>query len=174
MSRKSPGAWLENRLDIKALTAERVDLVRLPKLNPSTNRGPILPGFNIHVGELRIDRLNVGPQVGGRARSGSVRGKADVHSGRALVELGAVINNGGDRILFHLDAEPDRNTFDALARVIAPADGLVPALIGTSRAINLTIGGKGSWKRWRGSAALDLSGRPAARLALGGDSGRYR
>ena len=49
-----------------------------------------------------------------------------------------------------------------------------PALVGTRRAIGLSIGGNGSWTRWRGKAALDLSGRPAARLALGVDSGRYR
>ena len=170
----SPGAWLDNKLHVDSLTAERVALVRLPKLKPSTKKGPILPGFDIHVGELRIDRLDIGPQVGGKLRSGSVRGKADVRSGRALVDLRAVINNGGDRIAFHLDAEPDRNKFDVGTRVIAPADGLVPALIGSQRAMNLAIGGKGSWTRWRGTAALDLSGKPAARLALGVDSGRYR
>src|SRR6185503_6117480 len=59
-------------------------------------------------------------------------------------------------------------------RVNSPANGLVPAMIGTRRAINLTIGGQGSWTRWRGTAALDLSGRPTARLSLGVDSGRYR
>src|SRR5204863_6208734 len=69
---------------------------------------------------------------------------------------------------------PDRNKFDVFTRVIAPADGLFPALIGTHRAVNLVIDGKGSWTRWRGTAALDLSGRPTARLALGVDSGRYR
>ena len=170
----SPGAWLDNKLHVDSLTADRVSLIRLPKLKPTTNKGPILPGFDIHVGELRIDRLDVGAAVGGKARSGSVRGKADVNHGRALVELAAVMNNGGDRIAFHLDAEPDRNKFDVFARVIAPADGLIPALIGSQRAVNLTIGGKGSWTRWRGAAALDLSGRPTARLALGVDSGRYR
>jgi translocation and assembly module TamB len=170
----TPGAWLDNKLHVDSLTAERVSLIRLPKLIPTGNKGPILPGFDIHVGELRIDRLDVGPAVGGKARSGSVRGKADVNHGRALVELAAVMSNGGDRIAFHLDAEPDRNKFDVFTRVIAPADGLIPALIGSDRAVNLTIGGKGSWTRWRGSAALDLSGRPAARLALGVDSGRYR
>ena len=51
---------------------------------------------------------------------------------------------------------------------------MVPAIIGTRRAVALTIGGKGSWTRWRGSAALDLSGRPTARLSLGVDQGRYR
>ena len=170
----TPGAWLENKLYVDSLTAERVNLIRLPKLKPSTKKGPILPGFDIHVGEFRIDRLDIGPEVSGKPRSGSVRGKADVNHGRALVELQGLVNNGGDRIALHLDAEPDRNKFDAFTRVIAPADGLVPAIIGTHRAINLTIGGKGSWTRWRGTAALDLSGRPTARLALGVDSGRYR
>ncbi|MFL6721738.1 MAG: translocation/assembly module TamB domain-containing protein [Sphingomonas sp.] len=170
----APGAWLDNKLYVDSLTAERVTLIRLPKLRPSTRKGPILPGFDIHIGELRIDRLDIGAQVSGRPRSGSVRGKADIRSGRALLELAAVVNNGGDRVAFHLDAEPDRNKFDVAARVIAPADGLVPALIGTNRSVNLTIGGRGSWTRWRGTAALDLSGRPDARLALGVDSGRYR
>src|SRR4051812_4715514 len=170
----APGAWLYNQLSIDSVTAERVTLVRIPRLKPSTKKGPILPGFDIHIGELKVDRVDIGPAVSGQPRSGSISGKADVHSGRALVELAAIINGGGDRIAFHLDAEPDRNKFDLFARVIAPANGLVPAMIGSRRAIDLTIGGKGSWTRWRGSAALDLSGRPTARLALGVDSGRYR
>src|SRR4051812_6954106 len=127
----TPGAWLDNKLHVDTLTAERVTLIRLPKLKPSTRKGPILPGYDIHIGELRIDRVDIGPAVSGRPRSGSIRGKADVRSGRALVELSALINNGGDRILFHLDAEPDRDRFDVGARVVAPGDGLVPAMIGT-------------------------------------------
>ena len=170
----APGAWLYNKLSIDSLTAERVTLIRAPKLKPSGRRGPILPGFDIHIGELRVDRLVIGPQIGGRLRSGSLRGKADIRSGRALVELGAIINNGGDRIAVSLDAEPDRDRFDIDARVISPGGGLVPALVGTRRAIDLTIAGDGSWRRWRGTAALDLSGRPTARLVLGADSGRYR
>jgi translocation and assembly module TamB len=170
----APGAWLYNKLSIDSLTAERVTLTRLPKLKPSTKKGPILPGFDIHVGELRIDRLDIGAGVGGKARSGRLWGRADIHSGRALIQLKALIANGGDRIALNLDAEPDRNRFDIGARVIAPADGLVPAIIGTRRAIDLTVGGKGTWDRWRGSARLDLSGRPTARLALGVDHGRYR
>jgi translocation and assembly module TamB len=91
-----------------------------------------------------------------------------------LVEVKALIADGGDRIVVAVDAEPDRNKFDIDARVIAPDDGLVPAILGTKRSIDLTIGGNGSWDRWRGSAKLDLSGRPTARLALGVDKGRYR
>ncbi|HLO19249.1 MAG TPA: translocation/assembly module TamB domain-containing protein [Sphingomicrobium sp.] len=170
----TPGAWLYNKLYIDSLTADRVTLIRLPKTKPSTKKGPILPGFDIHIGELRVDRLDIGPQVSGKPRSGRVWGKADVNSGRALVELQAFINNGGDRIGVHLDAEPDRNKFDLRARVIAPADGLVPALAGIRRPLDLSIAGKGNWQHWRGRAALDLSGRPTARLALGADNGLYR
>lgn len=170
----SPGAWLYNKLDVDSLTSERVTLIRAPKLKPSTKKGPVLPGFDIQIGEIRVDRLDVGPQVGGKARSGRLWGKADVHSGRALVELQALVDRGGDRIRFRLDAEPDRNKFDLAARVVAPGDGLVPALIGTKWSIDLALGGKGSWARWRGTASLNMSNRPTAQMALGVDQGRYR
>ena len=170
----APGAWLYNSLHIDSLTAERVTLVRLPKLRPTGRRGPILPDFDIHIGELAIKRLDIGRQVTGQPRSGSLRGKADIRSGRALVELAGAIGNGGDRLTIKFDAEPDRDRFDVDARVISPANGVVPALVGTKRSIDLAITGDGSWSRWRGRAALDLSGRPMARLALGADRGRYR
>ena len=170
----APGAWFANKLSIDSITAERVTLIRAPKLKPSGRKGPILPGFDIHIGQLRVDHLDIGPAVGGKPRSGRLWGKADVHRGRALVELQALIANGGDRIAFHLDAEPDRNKFDLRARTLSPADGLLPAMIGIRRSIDLSIAGKGSWARWRGAAALDMSGRPTARLALGVDNGLYR
>src|SRR3982750_147561 len=88
----APGAWLYNRLSIESLTAQRVGLIRIPALKPSLKKGPILPGFDIHIGELRIDRLDVGAQVGGKPRSGRLHGKADVHRGRALVELTTVMD----------------------------------------------------------------------------------
>jgi translocation and assembly module TamB len=169
----SPGAWLYNSLHIDSLTAERVSLIRLPKLKPSTKKGPILPGFDIHIGELRIDRVDIGAAITGQSRSASLHGKADVRSGRALVEMAAA-TSAGDRIALKLDSEPDRNKFDVDVKVIAPDNGVVPAIVGTRRAIKLDIGGVGTWTHWRGTAALDLSERPTARLALGVDQGRYR
>ena len=71
------------------------------------------------------------------------RGKADVHHGRALVELEAVITTA-------VIGSPSTSmpslieTSSMHGAVIAPADGLVPAMIGTKRAINLAIGGKGA------------------------------
>ncbi|MEO5971849.1 MAG: translocation/assembly module TamB, partial [Sphingomicrobium sp.] len=169
----SPGAWLYNSLHIDKLTAERVTLTRLPRLKPTGRTGPILPGFDIHIGELVIKRLELAPAVTGTARSGSVRGTADIRAGRAMVELAAAIDNGGDRLAIALDAEPDRDRFDLDARIVSPAGGLVPALFGSKRALDLAVSGDGSWTRWRGSAAMNLSGRPTARLALTADQGRY-
>ncbi|MEO6434039.1 MAG: hypothetical protein ABIO29_08715 [Sphingomicrobium sp.] len=170
----SPAAWLSNELAIDSVTAEQLDLVRLPALRPSTKKGPLLPGFDIHIGELRVDRLNIGSAVAGQARSGRLQGKADIRSGRALAELYAILDQGGDRIAFKLDAEPERDRFDLDARVRAPGNGVIPAIVGTRRAVALDIHGSGSWTRWRGQAALDLSNRPAFRLGLGVDQGRYK
>jgi translocation and assembly module TamB len=169
----APGAWLYNSLHIDRLHARQVRLLRLPKLKPTGRKGPILPGFDIHIGELAIDRLELAAAVTGRPRSGRVRGKADVRAGRAMVELGLAVD-GGDRLALALDAEPDRDRFDLDLHARSPADGMLPAMVGIRRPIDLTVSGDGSWSRWRGRAALDLSGRPTARLALGADSGRYR
>ncbi|MEO8176251.1 MAG: translocation/assembly module TamB domain-containing protein [Sphingomicrobium sp.] len=169
----APGAWLYNSLHIDRVSARQVRLTRLPKLKPTGRTGPILPGFDIHIGELAIDRLELGPAITGQARSGRVRGKADIRAGRAMIELGVAVD-GGDRIALNLDAEPDRDRFDIDLRAKSPANGLLPSLVGTKRSIDLTVSGDGRWSRWRGRAALDLSGHQAARLALGGDAGRYR
>jgi translocation and assembly module TamB len=169
----APGAWLYNSLHIDRLSAHQVRLIRLPKLKPTGRKGPILPGFDIHIGELAIDRLELGPAITGQARSGQVRGRADVRAGRAMIELRVAVD-GGDRLALNLDAEPDRDRFDIDLVAKSPANGLLPAIVGTRRTIDLTVSGDGSWSRWRGRAALDLSGRPTARLALGADAGRYR
>ena len=170
----APGAWLYNALHIDTLTAARVRLERLPRLRPSGRTGPILPTFDIHIGQLRIDRLELAHGVTGRPRSGRVVGSAEIRAGRAMVDLALAIDGGGDRLALRLDAEPDRDRFDLTARARSPADGLLPALVGVKRAISLDVDGEGSWRRWRGRAALDLSGRQTARLALAADAGRYR
>jgi translocation and assembly module TamB len=169
----APGAWLYHKLDINRVHADRAILVRLPKLKPSTSKaGPILPRFDIHIGELSIHRLDVGPEVSGTPRSGRLRGSADVRAGRAIVNLGAAID-GSDQLRVKLDAEPDGNRFDLETRAQSRADGVLPAIFGMKRSLNLVIGGNGTWTKWRGSAALNVSKRPAGRLALSADNGRF-
>ena len=169
----APGAWLNNALHIDRVTSRQVTLLRKPDLKPSARKGRLLPKFDIYIGELAIQRLELAPAVTGVARSGGVRGKADIRSGRAKIDLQVLMDRGGDRMAVSLDAEPDGNRFDLEARVASPADGLVPALVGTKRSIDLVITGDGSWSRWRGIGALNLSKRPTARLQLTAENGRY-
>ena len=60
-----PLAWANNRLDIRSLVVRRGELKRLPELNPGDPDSPMLPGFDIEIGQqiveqdllLRIDPL---------------------------------------------------------------------------------------------------------------------
>ncbi|HEU5482544.1 MAG TPA: translocation/assembly module TamB, partial [Sphingomicrobium sp.] len=168
----SPGAWLFNELAIDRLHADRATLIRRPDLKPSARKGPTLPSFDIQIGQLSIERFEVGKAVTGTPRVGQIQASADVRSGRAMVKLGAVIA-GSDRLFLKLDAEPDGDRFDLEVRAQSAAGGVLPALAGSKRPLSLVVTGDGTWTRWRGGAALDLSGRPTARLGLAADSGRF-
>ncbi len=169
----APGAWLYNSLHIDRLKSHLVRVERLPKFRPTGRKGPLLPGFDIHIGQLKIDRLELARGVSGTARTGSLSGEADIRAGRAMIGLQLAMLDG-DRMAARIDAEPDRDRFDLAVRAIAPADGLLPAITGIGRPIDLTIGGDGTWSRWRGTAKLLVARRSAAQLALAADSGRYR
>ena len=168
----TPEAWLFNELSIERVHADRATLVRLPELKATGRKGPMLPGFDIHVGELSIDRFEIGRQVTGTERVGTLTASADVRSGQAMVKLGATIA-GSDRFYLHLDAEPDGDRFDLEVRAHSAAGGVLPALVGSKRSLDLAVTGDGTWTRWRGGAALNLSSRPAARLGLAADEGRF-
>jgi translocation and assembly module TamB len=168
-----PLGWISNRLVIHRLDADLATLHRLPKLKPSERPGPVLPGFDIHVGRLRVAQMRIGKAVTGQVRVASLAGEADIRSGRALVNLKAVVKDGGDRLALLLDAEPDRDRFDLDVRLESPARGVAGAMLGTERPIALTIEGDGSWAAWNGTARLDLSGRRTADLRLRAEQGRY-
>ena len=77
-----PFAWLNNRLSIEELHVPRATLSRLPALTPTGRTGPILPGFDIRIGSLRVDRIDIGEAVTGVARTGRIAGSADIRSAR--------------------------------------------------------------------------------------------
>jgi translocation and assembly module TamB len=167
-----PLAWLRNKLDIDSVTTDLAVLHRLPKLKPSTKQGPILPGFDIRIGKLDVRTLRIEPAVTGTRRIGRIVGKADIHRGRALIDLAAA-TNGGDRLRLLLDAEPDRDKFELGASLLAPAGGVIGKLAGTEKPMQLAIGGKGTWKIWDGSAKLDVARQRIIDLGLGVRGGTY-
>ncbi|QNM83475.1 translocation/assembly module TamB domain-containing protein [Sphingomonas sabuli] len=168
----TPTAYLYNKLSIASVHADRARLIRRPELKPSARKGATLPGFDIHIGRLSIDRLEIGQAVTGTERVGRIVGAADVRSGRALVNLIASVD-GSDQLRIALDAEPDGDRFDLEVRARSAANGVLPALFGSKRPLQVVITGDGTWRTWRGSAAVDLSGQPAGRLQLTADEGRF-
>jgi translocation and assembly module TamB len=168
-----PLQWIANRLVIDDLQSDLLILHRLPRLVPSEEPRPILPGFDVRVGRLRIAQLRLERGIAGPQRVASVEGEADIRRGRALVNLRAAMRGGGDKLALLIDAEPDRDRFDLDVRLDAPANGIAANLSGLNRPITLRVGGEGSWSSWRGQGTLDLSGRRTANLALAARSGVY-
>ncbi|WP_322740118.1 translocation/assembly module TamB domain-containing protein [Sphingomonas sp. S1-29] len=167
-----PLAWSANRLDIRRLTVPRATLAKLPNLLPTGRQGPILPGFDIAIGWLAIDRLEIAPAITGQRRIGGLVGRADVRDRRALVDLAALVE-GSDFLRIKLDATPDRDRFDLAARGRGRGDGVLARLAGVNRPLAFAVEGDGRWARWQGSAAAKVGGVSIADLRLGVESGRY-
>ncbi|WP_116091545.1 translocation/assembly module TamB domain-containing protein [Sphingomonas crusticola] len=166
-----PLDWAHNLLNIEQLSAPLVILDRLPALR-SKPGSPILPGFDIHIGALQVDRLKLGRAVAGHAEIVRLAGKADIHGRRAMIGLRAT-STGRDRLLLDLDAEPDGDKFRLKAELDGPAGGVVAGLAGLREGTTLRVGGHGTWHAWDGAMRGTLGGKDVADLGLGVRNGRY-
>lgn len=168
-----PLEWARNRLDIRSLIVPRARLFKLPQPTPTGRKGPILPGFDIHVGRLAIERLELAPAVAGQERSARLIAGGDVHDRRAMIEAAALVA-GSDFVRLTLDAAPDRDRFELAARGRGRAGGLLSRAIGTQSPVRFDVAGDGRWSRWRGRAIATLGTAELVALRLGVDAGRYR
>lgn len=167
-----PSKWLVNRLDINSLTMRQATLHKLPQLRRTGRTSPILPGFDIRIGSLQVDRLRIVKGLAGPERIGRLAGRADIRQGRALVRLDASIGKG-DRLALLLDAEPDRDRFDLNTRLTAEAGGVFGKILGTDRPVAARITGDGRWSTWKGTAIVDMSALRVIDLTLGAREGDY-
>ena len=167
-----PFAWSRNTLDIRRLIVPAATLHKLPQPTPTGRRGPILPGFDIRVGQLRVDRLDLAPAVAGQRRVARLVGRGDVRDRRALIDLAGLVQ-GSDFVRLKLDAAPDRDRFDLAARGRGRGDGVLARMIGTRAPVGFAVAGDGSWSRWRGSAQAAIGAARVIDLRLGVDAGRY-
>ena len=169
----TPAGWLANRLDITSLDIPTATLHKFPKLRPTAKKSSILPGFDIKIGRLVVDRLVIEPGVAGsKRRIGHLSASADIRRGRALIKLNADAA-AGDRLALRLDAEPDGNRFDLDADLNAPAGGVFGQIIGTTRPVVLHVGGDGTWSKWRGKFLTKVSGTQVAELVLANSAGHF-
>ncbi|MFM6854057.1 MAG: hypothetical protein ACKOUM_08250 [Sphingopyxis sp.] len=164
---------MRRRLSVDNLLIPRAELSRMPALRPADPDKPILPDFDIIIGQLAVNRLEIGADVAGRAHIATLSGRADIRSGTANIALNARLLDGDDRLKLALIAAPDRGEFDVDADVVAPRGGVLAAMAGANRGVNAIVRGQGNWAAWRGALLADSDGQPLARLRLGAQDGRY-
>ncbi|SFG06228.1 autotransporter secretion inner membrane protein TamB [Novosphingobium sp. CF614] len=174
-----PFAYLDNHVDVRSATAQRMVLRRVPvfRKTPPSNE-PLLPDIDIDIGELRIDRFIAEPPVSGERRIVTIDGSAHIADGRAQVKAkGATIamkgKEGGDRFTLMLDAVPARNRLGIDLDLAAPTGGLIASLGGLKQPLTLKVSGKGDWTVWNGTLAADLGQGELARLVLTARSGTF-
>lgn len=165
----APRALISNRFEASELIIPDATLERLPRLKPVTDPR-ILPDIDIRIDKLELGKLVVAKGIAGPARLLSAKSRLDLHAGRALVDLDAVVSDG-DTLALHLDAEPDRDKFALNAKLAAPTGGLVTTLAGLKAPLNATATGRGRWRDWTGQLVASLDSAPLADLVLAGKAG---
>lgn len=168
----APLDWARNRLTINSLTAQTAILHRLPAFR-TTGQPFRLPGFDITVGALQIERLRIAEGIAGPERVGRVELKARIRNRAALVD-GTLRTSAGDLLDLMLDAAPERNRFALDATVQAPAGGLIAKLVGAQKPLAARVAGRGTWTAWQGRALVAAAGVRTVDLALVNRAGRYR
>jgi translocation and assembly module TamB len=167
-----PLDWWNNKITIHSVRANRLNLLRIPRFNPGAEGGAILPAFDVAIAAFAIDDLAIAKGVAGGERHGRARGALNLIRGKADVTLDLDAREGDvARVL--ITAEPDKNLFDVDARVTAPRDGFITALLGTKRSVEAVVSGTGTWQDWRGRADVMLDQKRVADLGLINRAGRY-
>jgi len=156
----SPSAWLARRLQIDALHAAAVDMVRLPESSPNAPSGTVsIP--RIDVADLTVDELKLGAALAGTPASLVLRGNAHLRSVRDMIIDATAHRIGGDGD-YQVQLKFDPQRMDAAVNLHEPAGGPLENL--------LQLPGLGAL-----AATLHLTGpRAAEHLELSVDAGALR
>ena len=133
--RWSPLALFRRALEMTQLSAQRVDLIRLPVPSPSQTAqgtragGMSLPFTRARIDDLAIRRLSIGPDVAGRAVALTVKGHAavDLPDHLTLVLDATALDQPGHYVV---DAALDAGRVTATIDLHEPPGGMITALAG--------------------------------------------
>ncbi|MET1754896.1 translocation/assembly module TamB domain-containing protein [Novosphingobium sp. RD2P27] len=176
-----PFEYINNHVDVRSATAERMILRRTPQFRetpPPDPNEPLLPNIDIDIGKLKVDRFVIAEPVTGERRIASIRAQAHISDGRAQIRaIGGTVAAqgvaGGDRFRVLLDAVPQENRLAIDLAVNAPAGGVIASLAGLEQRLALEVSGRGDWANWQGRVAANLGGEELARLAVRARNGMF-
>jgi len=162
----SPLSYLRRGVAIHALTAQELNIKRLPSFRAVPDRGdPLLPDLDIHIERLQVDRIVFAKGITGAAHVASLSGKLQIADRRAIIDATAG-SSRGDRFVLKLDAVPEKNRFDVDMKLDAPAKGLFAGLAGRPVPMTAHLSGRGDWRKWDGALTAQLASEGIADLAL--------
>lgn len=170
----TPGPLLARHVVLNKVLAPEVALSRIPRLNPTPTDPdePLFPDINVTLGELKAERIVIGPAVAGDTYVAALQAEGTLAKG--VLKLAADASaDAGDRLRLRLAAEPDRNRLELDARLDAPAAGLVAGLAGLAEPLAVKLEGNGTWSAWNGVLTGQLANEELANLAIRGRDGVF-
>ena len=169
----NPLSYFSRGVAIHALTAQELNIARVPVLRAVPDRGdPLLPDLDIHIQRLQVDRIVFAKAMTGDEHVASLSGKLQITDRRAIIDATAG-SLGGDRIVLKLDAVPEDNRFDIDVQLAAPANGLFAGLAGRKVPMKANLSGRGDWRKWDGVLTAQLASEGIANLAITARQGTF-
>jgi translocation and assembly module TamB len=164
-------ALFSGDIDVEALTARRIDVLRQPVLSPSAGSGGAVP--TVRIGSVTIAEIALSEDVFGEAAAFSFDGRARMQ-GRGHLEANIVrTDREGDRLQGELTWSPqgqlDGNV-DAFISGVGPLGTLFQLNGRDARLSGRMIGSAG---RGNGSAVLSISDQEAASTEFDWQDGRW-
>ncbi len=167
-----PAALLHRKIDVSDLHIWSARWLREPHFRPGDPHDALLPKGDINIANLRVDRMVVEPGVSSRTFTLAAKGNAVLRDQALVTNLDLTALDAPDRAFIKIQAAPDKDIFDIQARVDAPANGALAALLKWQPGLDLNISGKGSFADWHGALSASTAKAPLANLALHAISGK--
>lgn len=159
-----PIHYVHKHLYVAQLTSETATLHKRAEFNDTGENKPLLPGYDITVSKLAINRLIVDAKVSGTRRVGRLLGNAEIFNGRMVANADAVILGTGDRLKLRMDGHPDGDKFAASGTLTMPKGGVFATMAGLDKTSAIAVKGGGKWSDWSGELAMSQPGKHVADL----------
>lgn len=168
-----PLSWVTSGLDVRKFALRRGTLSRLPELLPGDPDAPILPDFDIQIGQLMVEDLTIAAGIAGEeSHIANLQAQADIRSGRVYLKADGQIGEQ-DTLQALIDVEPDGDLFDVAIDFRAPSGGVIAIMLGMETGTTAKVRGEGTWAVWDGAAVIRQADQRLAAFTIENRAGQY-